>query len=206
VTLKLRPLTKSRQGFLILAFASAQDWEEWLSRQPGDSKGLWLKLAKKDSGIDSVSRKESIDGALCHGWIDGQLQPFDELYWLVRFTPRLARSKWSKINQIRAQELIEQGRMCAAGLEQVTRAKTDGRWDAAYAPQSKAAVPEDLQAALNMNREAAQFFLKLDSANRYAILYRVHEAKRPETRVSRIEKFVQMLARGETIHPLKAKK
>jgi uncharacterized protein YdeI (YjbR/CyaY-like superfamily) len=147
--------------------------------------------------------EEAIDGALCHGWIDGQLQPYDERYWLVRFTPRSERSKWSRLNRARVEDLIEKGRMCAAGLEEVNRAKADGRWDAAYPPQSKAAVPDDLQLALNQNTEAQRQFAKLDSANRYAILYRVHEAKKPETRADRIEKYVRMLARGETIHPRK---
>ncbi len=190
----------------IIAFASASDWEDWLSAQPRTSKGLWLKLAKKLSGIASVSRQEAIDGALCYGWIDGQLDKFDERYWLVRFTPRSSRSKWSKVNQIRAQELIDQGRMSAAGLEEVNQAKTDGRWEAAYAPQSKAVVPEDLQAALDRNPKAKRFFSKLDSRNRYAILYRVHDAKKTETRVARIRKYVQMLALEETIYPQKSKK
>jgi uncharacterized protein YdeI (YjbR/CyaY-like superfamily) len=170
------------------------------------SKGIWLKLAKKQSGIPSVSRQEVIDGALCYGWIDGQLEKFDERYWLVRFTPRSSRSKWSKVNQTKAQELIDKGRMNAAGLEEVNRVKTDGRWEAAYAPQSKAVVPGDLQVALDSNPDAKRFFFKLDSVNRYAILYRVQNAKKTETRVSRIRKYVQMLARGETIYPMKPKK
>jgi uncharacterized protein YdeI (YjbR/CyaY-like superfamily) len=197
---------ETKDGLPIIAFASASDWEDWLSRQLGRSKGVWLKLAKKQSGIRSVSRQEAIDGALCYGWIDGQLQKFDERYWLIRFTPRADRSKWSKLNQIRARELIDKGRMKAAGLEQVKRAKADGRWKAAYAPQSKAVVPHDLQIALNNDRKASRLFSKLDSINRYAILYRVQDAKKPETRASRIEKYIQMLARGETIYPLKAKK
>src|SRR5882672_4822318 len=197
---------KMKAGLPIIAFASAAAWEKWLSAQPRTCKGLWLKLAKKDSGVASVSRQEAIDGALCYGWIDGQLDKFDERFWLVRFTPRSAKSKWSKINQVRAQELIDQKRMNAAGLEEVNRAKTDGRWEAAYAPQSKAVVPDDLQAALNGNPRAKRFFSTLDSRNRYAILYRVHDAKKPETRAARIRKYVQMLAHGETIYPMKAKR
>lgn len=197
---------ESKNGLPLLAFRTAADWDLWLSQQPRESKGLWLKLAKKGSGLDSVSRQDAIDCALCHGWIDGQLQKHDELCWLVRFTPRAARSKWSSINQARAQELIEGGRMRPGGLKEVERAKADGRWDAAYAPQSRAGIPDDLQRALNRNRKAKRFFSQLDSANRYAILYRVHEAKKPETRASRVEKFVQMLSRGETIHPLKRRK
>jgi len=196
-------LPETKAGLPVIAFASASDWESWLSKQPRDSKGLWLKLAKRQSGIESVSRQEAVDGALCYGWIDGQLQKFDERYWLIRFTPRSARSKWSKLNQARARKLVGNGRMQAAGLAEVHRAKADGRWQAAYAPQSRAAVPPDLQLALNKNRKAGLFFSKLDSANRYAILYRIHDAKKPETRASRIEKYVKMLARGETIHPPK---
>jgi uncharacterized protein YdeI (YjbR/CyaY-like superfamily) len=197
---------KIKAGLPIIAFASASDWETWLSAQPRTSKGLWLKLAKKESGVASVSRQEAIDGALCYGWIDGQLDKFDDRFWLVRFTPRSTKSKWSKINQVRAQEMIDQKRINTAGLEEVKRAKTDGRWDAAYAPQSKAVVPDDLQVALDGNSKAKHFFSQLDSKNRYAILYRVHDAKKPETRAARIQKYVQMLAQEETIYPMKAKK
>jgi uncharacterized protein YdeI (YjbR/CyaY-like superfamily) len=202
--LKLNQKTKS--DLPILGFDSVSDWEKWLATQPPSSKGIWLKVAKKQSGMRSVSKPEAIEGALCHGWIDGQLQKFDERYWLIRFTPRSTKSKWSKINQASAEALIDKGRMSAGGLLEVKRAKSDGRWEAAYAPQSKAVVPDDLQLALNKNRKANQLFAKLDSVNRYAILYRVHDAKKPETRSSRIHKYVQMLARGETIYPLKAKK
>jgi uncharacterized protein YdeI (YjbR/CyaY-like superfamily) len=197
---------KMKAGLPVIAFSSVREWEEWLSRQSRTSKGVWLKLAKKQSGIQSVTRQEAIDAALCHGWIDGQLERVDERYWLVRYTPRSARSKWSEINKTRAQELIREGRMKAAGLEEVKCAKVDGRWKAAYAPPSKAIVPEDLEAALKRNPRADRLFSQLNSANRYAILYRVQDAKKPETRASRIEKYVQMLARGETIHPFKAKK
>lgn len=153
-----------------------------------------------------MSRQEAIDGALCYGWIDGQLDKFDDRFWLVRYTPRSRKSKWSKINQVRAQELIDQKRMKPAGLDEVNMAKTDGRWEAAYASQSKAVVPDDLQAALDRNPRAKSFFSTLDSANRYAILYRVHDAKKAETRTDRIKKYVQMLAQGETIHPMKTRK
>jgi uncharacterized protein YdeI (YjbR/CyaY-like superfamily) len=193
----------ARVDLPVIAFASASDWEQWLSKQPRSSKGIWLKLAKKGAGIESVSRQEAIDGALCHGWIDGQLQKFDEHYWLVRFTPRSAKSKWSSINQVKVQTLIETGRMSAAGIEEVNRAKADGRWEAAYPPQSQAEVPADLQLALDANPKAQRLFSKLDSANRYAILYRLHNSRKPEARASKIAKYVQMLARGETIHPLK---
>ena len=197
--------TEAKAGLPVIAFASASAWERWLSKQPRSSKGIWLKLAKKESGIKSVSRQEAIDGALCYGWIDGQLQKFDERYWLIRFTPRSAKSKWSSINQNRIQTLIDTGRMNAAGLDEVERAKADGRWEAAYPPQSKAEVPADLQLALDGSPRAQRLFSKLDSRNRYAILYRIHNAKKIEARASKITKYVQMLTRGETIYPLKAK-
>ncbi len=189
----------------IISFASAKRLDEWLAAQPTTSKGIWLKLAKKDTGIASVSQPEAIECALCHGWIDGQGKKFDEQYWLLRFTPRKRRSLWSEKNRTKAIELIGQGRMTAAGLAEIERAKTDGRWDAAYAPQSTATVPDDLQQALDGNPAAHEMFSRLDSTNRYAILHRVHTAKQAKTRASRIEKYVSMLARGETIYPVKIK-
>jgi uncharacterized protein YdeI (YjbR/CyaY-like superfamily) len=189
----------------IIAFASRQEWEAWLAAQPDTSKGLWLKLAKKASGIASVSQQEAIEAALCHGWIDGQLDRFDQDHWLVRFTPRKPGSKWSEVNRTRAMELIERGRMQPAGMKAVERAKADGRWDAAYEPQSRASVPDDLQSALNTNEQAKRLFGELDSANRYAILHRVQAAKKSETRARRIEQYVEMLGRGETIYPRKSK-
>jgi uncharacterized protein YdeI (YjbR/CyaY-like superfamily) len=194
-------MDEQRAGLPIKAFADAQALEEWLERQPPDSTGIWLKLSKKGSGIASVSKAEAIDAALCHGWIDGQLDKYDEKSWLIRFTPRRTRSKWSDVNKRRAEELIEAGRMRPGGLAAVEAAKADGRWDAAYAPQSRAEVPADLQAALNEVPAAAAFFATLKGANRYAILYRISEAKKPETRAARIAKFIGMLERGETIHP-----
>jgi uncharacterized protein YdeI (YjbR/CyaY-like superfamily) len=187
----------------VIAFPSAAKWEAWLAKQPRSSKGLWLKLAKKDSGIKTVSRQEAIDGALCHGWIDGQLQKFDEQYWLVRFTPRAPTSKWSKVNRTKAQELIDAGRLSAAGTQEVKRAQADGRWEAAYPSQRTAEVPPDFQLALAGNSNAGRLFSKLDSANRYAILYRIHHTKTPAARAANIAKHVQMLARGETLHPRK---
>jgi uncharacterized protein YdeI (YjbR/CyaY-like superfamily) len=194
-----------KAGLPIMAFASAVEWEAWLAQQPRTSKGLWLKLAKKESGLPSVSRSEAIEGALCHSWIDGQLEKFDEHHWLVRFTPRKLKSKWSEVNRDKALKLIEQGRMSPAGRSEVEQAKADGRWDAAYAPQSKAAVPDDLQRALDGSPDAQQLFDKLDGTNRYAILHRIHDAKKAETRGRRIEKYVTMLGRGETLYPLKTK-
>jgi uncharacterized protein YdeI (YjbR/CyaY-like superfamily) len=189
-----------------LLFASAEDWESWLETQPADSPGLWLKIAKKGCGTPSIDYATALESALCFGWIDGQKRPLDESFWLQRFTPRKPRSRWSKINRDRATALIESGRMRPAGLSEVERARQDGRWDAAYESQSAAAVPEDLQAALDADPRAAEFFATLDSANRYAVLYRVHEAKRASTRAARIEKFVAMLHAHETVHPRRTAK
>ena len=194
---------KTKIDLPVLAFASSAEWEAWLAAQPATSKGVWLKLAKAASGIPSVSKQEAIDGALCHGWIDGQLDKFDADHWLIRFTPRRPNGVWSRINREWALVLIELGRMRPAGLKEIERAKHDGRWEAAYAQQSKATVPDDLQSALDRKPAAKRHFEKLDSHNRYAILYRVQGAKKPETRAQRIEKYVTMLARGETIYPKK---
>jgi uncharacterized protein YdeI (YjbR/CyaY-like superfamily) len=189
----------------VIAFKSQEAFELWLGSQPADGRGLWLKIAKKSSGIASISRAEAVDAALCHGWIDGQLDSFDDRHWLIRFTPRQSTSIWSEKNRARALELVALGRMRAAGLSQIERAKKDGRWDKAYAAQSTAEVPDDLLRALSKSKKAKAFFETLDSRNRFAILYRVHNAKKPETRVARIEKFVGMLVRHETIYPMKAK-
>jgi len=191
----------AKNGLPILSFASQEDWETWLDEHHRTSKGLWLKIAKKDSRVDSVNYAEALDVALCHGWIDGQKGAFDDTFWLQKFTPRGPRSKWSKINVDKATALIEAGRMKPAGLAEVERARSDGRWEQAYDSQSKAIVPEDLQRELDRNPEAAKFFATLDSANRYAVLYRVQEAKKPETRARRIEKFIGMLNRKEKLHP-----
>lgn len=185
----------------IIAFASAQDWEGWLSREHATSTGVWLKIAKQAAGIDTVSYTEALDSALCYGWIDGQKGALDKSYWLQRFTPRRPRSKWSRINCTKATELIAQGRMQPAGLREVEQAKRDGRWDAAYAGQRTAEVPDDLRQALEANPGAQAFFATLDGPNRYAIIYRLHDAKKPETRARRLAKFVTMLAEHKKIHP-----
>ena len=191
---------EEKGGLPILAFADSVAFVRWLEAQSASSPGLWIKFAKAGSGIASVTKAEAIDAALCHGWIDGQLDKYDDKHWLVRFTPRKARSKWSQVNRARAAELIEAGRMRAGGLAQIEAAKADGRWDAAYAPASKAEVPPDLQAALERSPAAAAFFATLTGANRYAILYRIGAVKRAETRARKIADFVAMLERGETVH------
>ncbi|HEX9963921.1 MAG TPA: YdeI/OmpD-associated family protein [Allosphingosinicella sp.] len=193
-------MSEVRAGLPILAFADASALEQWIEAQPTGSAGVWVKLAKAGSGIASVAKSEAIDAALCHGWIDGRLDRYDDQHWLVRFTPRKARSLWSQVNRARAIELIEAGRMRPQGLVQVEAAKSDGRWDSAYAPASKAEVPADLQAALDRSPEASAFFATLTGANRYAILYRIGAVKRPETRARKIAEFVAMLGRHETVH------
>ena len=190
-------MTEERAGLPIIAFADAAALEAWMTRQPADSRGAWIKFAKAASGIASVSKAEAIDVALCHGWIDGQLDKYDGDHWLIRFTPRKARSQWSQVNRARATELAGAGRMRAGGLKQMEAAKADGRWEAAYAPASKATVPADLQAALDQNPAAAAFFATLTGANRYAVLYRIGAVKKPETRARKIAEFVEMLGRGE---------
>jgi uncharacterized protein YdeI (YjbR/CyaY-like superfamily) len=197
-------MAKAPRDLPVIAFSAQQGFDVWLASQRADCRGLWLKIAKKSSGIASISRAEAVDAALCHGWIDGQLDSFDGDYWLIRFTPRQPTSKWSEINRARAQELVALGRMRPAGLKEMERAKKDGRWDAAYAAQSTAQVPDDLARALAKSKKAKAFFEALDSKNRFSILYRVHGAKKPETRAARIEKFVAMLAEGKTLYPLGA--
>jgi uncharacterized protein YdeI (YjbR/CyaY-like superfamily) len=189
-----------RDDLPVLAFASPEDLEAWLGEHQ-DEPGVWIKIAKKASGIPTVTYAEAVDVALCYGWIDGQKLPFDGDWFLQRFTPRLARSKWSKVNQEKVAALVAAGRMQPRGLAEVERAKADGRWAAAYDAPSKAAVPEDLQRALDANPAARDFFATLKGTNRYAILYRIQDAKRPETRARRIETFVAMLAEGKTLYP-----
>jgi uncharacterized protein YdeI (YjbR/CyaY-like superfamily) len=184
----------------IRAFRTTRAWEQWLDRNAGRAEGIWMKIAKRDSGITSVTHAEALEVALCFGWIDGQRRALDETHFLQRFTPRRPRSMWSKINREKVTALIESGRMRPPGMREVERAQADGRWDAAYAGQRAATVPEELQRALDQNRKAREFFATLDSRNRYAFIWRVQEAKKPETRVRRAEQFVKMLAAGETLH------
>jgi len=184
----------------MLSFGRQKDWAVWLDKNHATSSGVWLKLAKKASGIKSVTYDEALEVALCYGWIDGQRKSHDETSWLQKFTPRGPRSIWSKINTEKAQRLIESGKMKPAGLKAVESARRDGRWDAAYASQSKAEAPGDLQAELDRNAEAKAFFATLDSRNRYAILHRIQTAKKAETRARRIEQFVRMLEKKEKIY------
>jgi uncharacterized protein YdeI (YjbR/CyaY-like superfamily) len=182
-------------------FKTGKAWWTWLQKQHAASPGVWMKIAKKDAPEPSVQYPEALDAALCFGWIDGQKKSIDEHYWLQKFTPRARRSIWSKVNREKVAALAAQGLMQPAGLAEVERAKQDGRWEAAYDSWSAAEVPPDLQAALDANPKAKAKFATLSAQNRYAILFRTHQAKRAETRARRIDEYVAMLARGETIHP-----
>ena len=183
-----------------LEFPDVRAFEVWLAGHHDSSPGIWLRIAKKDSGVPSVTYDEALQVALAWGWIDGQKRPQDERYWLQGFGPRRPRSPWSKRNVEFAERLIEQGAMLPSGLAQVEAARADGRWERAYAGPRMAEVPPDLQGALDADPRAAESFAGLNSSNRFAILYRVQEAKRPETRARRIAQFVEMLARGETLY------
>ncbi|WP_257550975.1 YdeI family protein [Sphingopyxis sp. DBS4] len=193
-------MTEYRSGLPIASFADQIALEDWLAEQPSDSNGAWVRFPKKSSSTVSVTKAQAIDSALCFGWIDGQLDKYDAESWLVRFTPRRPRSKWSKVNRKRALELISAGRMQPSGQLEIDKAKADGRWEAAYASASKAEIPPDLQNALDANPKAAAFFATLKGANRYAILYRIGAVKKAETRARKIGDFIGMLERGETVH------
>jgi uncharacterized protein YdeI (YjbR/CyaY-like superfamily) len=192
---------KNSDNLHVMLFETQQDWEAWLKEHHADTKGIWLKIAKKEARSPSVSYAEALDGALCYGWIDGQKAAFDDKYWLQKFTPRTAKSIWSKVNCDKATALISEGKMQPAGLRQVELAKFDGRWERAYESQSKITIPPDLQSELDKNQKAKDFFNTLDSSNRYAILFRIHTAKKAETRSSRIQKFVEMLSQHQKLHP-----
>jgi uncharacterized protein YdeI (YjbR/CyaY-like superfamily) len=183
-----------------LEFPDRSAWERWLSDQHASSDGVWLKIAKRGSGATTVTYADALEEALRYGWIDGQKGAHDEAFWLQRFCPRGPRSKWSQVNRAKATELIEQKRMMPAGIAQVEAAKQDGRWDAAYAPQRTVTVPEDFRQALDANPKATEFFATLKSSERYSFLYRIYDAKRPETRARRIAEYVAMLADHKTIH------
>jgi uncharacterized protein YdeI (YjbR/CyaY-like superfamily) len=187
----------------ILAFSNIQDMEAHMTGESKGSKGFWLKLSKTGAPLATISKAEAIEAALCCGWIDGQLDKHDDHYFLVRMTPRRRGSRWSAKNRETAERLAQEGRLKPDGLAEVEAAKSDGRWAVAYASQRNAEMPHDLAAALVLNEAASRFFEMLDRANRFAIIYRVNDAKRPETRAKRIGQFVQMLAAGETIHPAK---
>ena len=184
----------------IVLFAGPPELETWLEENHASSQGLWLKIAKKGAGETSVTYAEALELALAFGWIDSQKRGHDERFFLQRFTPRRPRGRWSRINPEKAEALIAAGKIRPAGLAEVEAAQADGRWEAAYEGQRTAQVPPDLQRELDANPAAAGFFAGLDSTNRYAVIYRLNDAKRPETRERRLHKFVAMLQRGEKIH------
>lgn len=184
-----------------LTFANQEDWEAWLATNGEVVTGVWLRIAKKSARQPTLTYAQALEGAICYGWIDGQKQAESEYHWLQRFTPRTTRSIWSKINKAKAEALISAGRMQPTGLREINRAKQDGRWEAAYSPASTSTVPDDLQQALNRNPKAKRFFATLNSKNRYAILFRIQNLKKAETRAKKISQFVDMLNNGEKIHP-----
>jgi uncharacterized protein YdeI (YjbR/CyaY-like superfamily) len=186
----------------VLSFADKKKWATWLAKQHKKSNGIWLQIAKRNSGIHSVTYDEAVEVALCYGWIDGQKMGYDDQFWLQKFTPRGPKSIWSKINTEKAERLIASGEMKPAGLKAIEAARQDGRWEAAYASQKNISIPEDFQVALDKNSEASEFFSTLKSAERYSILFRIQSAKKPETRAKRIQKFVEMLEKKEKIHEL----
>lgn len=197
----MKSSSSSASEYPIVQLKGPEDWTAWLDENHASLKGVWLRLARKSSGIPSVTYAEAVDVALRYGWIDGQSRSYDETTWLQKFTPRGDRSVWSKINRARAEELILSGEMKPAGLQAVQRAQQNGRWDAAYDSPSQSSVPADLQAALDANEAAKTFFATLDSQNRYAILHRIQLVKKAETRAKRIEQFIQMLEKNEKVHP-----
>lgn len=197
----MKASSKVKSELPVVRFKNKKDWASWLGKNHSKSAGVWLKIGKKGSGIASVDYAQALEAALCYGWIDGQKKPFDEKWWLQKFTPRGAKSIWSKVNREKAEALIQRGEMKAAGLAAVESARRDGRWEAAYDSQSRATVPADFQAELDKHPKAKAFFATLNSVNRYAILFRLHNAKKPETRAKRMEQFIQMLDKNETIYP-----
>ncbi|HZS09660.1 MAG TPA: YdeI/OmpD-associated family protein [Blastocatellia bacterium] len=188
-------------GLPVILFRRQKDWAVWLDKNHARSSGLWLRLAKKASGVESVSYAEALEVALCYGWIDGLKKSYDETSWLQKFTPRGARSMWSKINREKAEELIKSGRMKPAGLKAIENARQNRRWETAYDSYRTATVPDDFQAELDRNRRAKAFFATLDRTNRYAVLFRIQTARNAETRAKRIEQFILMLEKHEKLHP-----
>ena len=189
----------SRKELPVKRFRSQAAWEKWLAAQHEKSSGVWLEFAKKNTGVKSVNYKEALEVALCYGWIDGQTAAVDETWYRQRFTPRRQRSKWSRINRAAVEQLHAAGRLSPAGIREMEAAQRDGRWDAAYPSPRNMTVPDDLAAALENHRRAKDTFERLDSQNRYAILYRLHDAKRPETRRRRLETFMQLLRQGKKV-------
>lgn len=188
-------------GLEILELRSRGDWRKWLDKNHSQQDGVWLKFAKKASGITTVNYGEALEEALCYGWIDSQTKSLDDKYYLQKFSPRRARSVWSKINVGKIEKLMAEGKMQPAGLAQVEAAKADGRWEAAYHSPANIVMSEDFAKALDKNKKAKEFYETLSKGNKYAILWRLQQAKRPETRERNIKKFIDMLVAGQKFHP-----
>jgi uncharacterized protein YdeI (YjbR/CyaY-like superfamily) len=193
-------VTEQFRELPVLDFPAASAWEAWLNAHGATSGAIWLRFAKQGSGVSSIAKPAAIESAIAYGWIDGQQQPWDERFWLTRFTRRSMKSRWSQVNVASAERLIAEGRMMPPGMAEVEAARADGRWAAAYAPQSKMDVPDDLREALAADPAAAAFFATLTGANRYAVLYRLGSPKTAKGRAAALERLVAMLARGETFH------
>ena len=193
--------TQSPTHLPVIAFEKQEDWADWLEDHHANANGIWVRLAKKASGLQSLSYDEALDVALCYGWIDSQKKGFDDQWWLQEFTPRRARSIWSKRNRQTAERLIASGEMKPSGLRTVEEAKENGQWDKAYDPPSTATVPDDFRKELDKNEGAKIFFASLNSRNRYAILHRIQTAKKPQTRKKRIQRSIEMLKKNEKIYP-----
>jgi uncharacterized protein YdeI (YjbR/CyaY-like superfamily) len=185
----------------ILTFATQQELDAWLDEHASTTPAVWLRLSKKSAEQATLSYAQALESALCHGWIDGRKQAESDHHWLQRFTPRAARSIWSQINKAKAEALIAQGKMRPSGLQAIERAKLNGRWDAAYSSASSSTIPDDLQGALDAHPKAKAFFVTLNSQNRYAFVFRVQNAKKPETRAKKIQQFIAMLSTGEKLYP-----
>ena len=201
---EIKPST--HKGEPVRRFRSGAEWSRWLAKNHAGSAAIWIQYAKKGSGIKSVTYAEALEEALCHGWIDGQAASLDETFYLQRFTPRRAKSRWSKINVAKAEALIAAGRMLENGLREIEKARADGRWEEAYSSPRAALVPEDLARALDAAPRAKEFFASIDGQNRYAILHRLEAIKGPTTRARRIAEFVAMLSEGRAIHPVTTKR
>ena len=191
----------TKPDFPVIPFESPEQWQQWLAENHADLDGVWIRLFKKGSGKRTITFAEALDEALCYGWIDGQSKSYDQESWLQKFTPRRARSLWSKVNIQNVERLIEAGKMKPAGLQQIEAAKQDGRWERAYDSPSTATVPEDFLQELNKDEKAKAFFESLNKTNTYAITWRLQTAKKPETRQKRMKAILEMLAKGEKFHP-----
>lgn len=194
-------MVKKSSDLPVMSFADPLSFESWLDDNCDTSPGIRLQIAKKNSGVVTVSYNEALEVALCYGWVDSQKEALDEKTWLQRFTPRGAKSIWSKINKEKAEQLITNGRMKTSGYKAIEEAKKNGNWDKAYESQSIASLPEDFAIELERNAQAKAFYDTLDRQNKYAIVFRIHNAKKQETREKRIRQFIQMLEKGEKIYP-----